>query len=1140
MSTSRLIKNSLSHYWRTNLAVILGVATAVSVLAGALLVGDSVRASLRDLALSRLGRTDFVITAPGFFREGLAGELQAHDQFASSFNAACPLIAFEGVVTRDGGNGGNGGKGNSARAGGVQVYGIDDRFWRFHGVDVQTPEGNDVLLSRALAQELGAEAGETIILRIEKPSDIPAESLHGRKDELGRTVRFTMRQSLAAGSLGEFSLRPQQGAVRAVFVPLQKLQRNIEQDGKANVILLSAKDAGGESVRTAEKILKEKFSLADLGLKLRILEEKRALSLESDSAVINASTAERAKEEAHKSGLRTVSILTYLANTIRIGDKSIPYSLVTAIDDEVIKDYRRDDDDPAPTIILNDWAARDLGAREGDVVELEYYLWAEEGRLTTGKRLFRLGGIVPLEGFADDRNFAPDYPGITDTDSLADWDPPFPIDLNRVRPNDEEYWKRYRTTPKAFIPLGDGQKLWSSRYGNLTSIRIIPADGSDLEAVRRDYEKGLRAALDPAQLGLAVQPVKEQSLQASRGATDFGEYFTYFSFFLVVSALLLATLFFRLGVEQRLREIGLLRAIGYSIKQIRSLFLRESLLLASIGSIAGLLGAIAYGAMMMWGLRTWWAGAVGTTLLRLHVTPQSLLIGGISGIVAALACIWWTLRRLTPASPRSLLAGSVFSGEGPGDQSRNKRFRFLTASRLAIIFGLLGSSMLIAAALKSIGQVGGFFGGGMLMLIAILCLWSAWLRGDKKRTIYGRGIWPMARLGFRNASSRPGRSVLCIALIASAAFIIVSVDAFRRDGKAASLDRSSGNGGYALLAESLLPLVRDPNDEQEREEMNLNDESLRDTKIARFRLRPGDDASCLNLYQPRNPRILAPTDDFISESRFSFQGSLAKTEAEKANPWLLLNQGSTEPSPSPSLPVVPVIADANSLAYVLHMKLGDEMTIDAGNGAPVRLRVVAALSDSIFQSELLMSESNFLRLFPAQEGYRVFLIDTPPEKASNVASVLEDRLSDFGFDAIGTEEKLAGFHQVENTYLSTFQTLGGLGLLLGTLGLATVLLRNVIERRRELALMRAVGYQGSHLGLMVVAENGLMLGCGLLTGVLCALLAITPALMARGGRLSAVSLGLLLLAVLVTGLAASLIAVRAAVRAPVLPALRTE
>src|SRR5262249_32663207 len=66
MDFATLTKRNLTHFWRTNLAVVLGVATAVAVLAGALLVGDSVRASLRDLALARLGKTDFVITAQGF------------------------------------------------------------------------------------------------------------------------------------------------------------------------------------------------------------------------------------------------------------------------------------------------------------------------------------------------------------------------------------------------------------------------------------------------------------------------------------------------------------------------------------------------------------------------------------------------------------------------------------------------------------------------------------------------------------------------------------------------------------------------------------------------------------------------------------------------------------------------------------------------------------------------------------------------------------------------------------------------------------------------------------------------------------------------------------------------------------------
>jgi ABC-type antimicrobial peptide transport system permease subunit len=237
---------------------------------------------------------------------------------------------------------------------------------------------------------------------------------------------------------------------------------------------------------------------------------------------------------------------------------------------------------------------------------------------------------------------------------------------------------------------------------------------------------------------------------------------------------------------------------------------------------------------------------------------------------------------------------------------------------------------------------------------------------------------------------------------------------------------------------------------------------------------------------------------------------------------------------------VPVIADANSMTYVLHLKLGDELTLHQNSGQTIHLRLVAALADSIFQSELLMSEKNFLRLFPEQAGYRFFLLDAPPEKAAAVMARLEEKLADFGFDVRPTEERLAGFHRVENTYLATFQSLGGLGLLLGTLGLATVLLRNVLERRRELALLRAVGYHSSHLAVMVVAENALLLCGGLVTGTVCALLAIAPTFFARGGRLPTMSLGLLLLAVMVAGLAASLAATIAALRAPLIPTLRAE
>src|SRR4029077_16502561 len=105
---------------------------------------------------------------------------------------------------------------------------------------------------------------------------------------------------------------------------------------------------------------------------------------------------------------------------------------------------------------------------------------------------------------------------------------------------------------------------------------------------------------------------------------------------------------------------------------------------------------------------------------------------------------------------------------------------------------------------------------------------------------------------------------------------------------------------------------------------------------------------------------------------------------------------------------------------------------------------------------------------------------------------LESALSDYGFDVTSTAARLAAYHRVENTYISTFQTLGALGLLLGTIGLAAVLARNVLERRRELALLSAVGYRRFNLTVMILAENALVVIGGLAIGTACALVAIIP------------------------------------------------
>lgn len=366
-----------------------------------------------------------------------------------------------------------------------------------------------------------------------------------------------------------------------------------------------------------------------------------------------------------------------------------------------------------------------------------------------------------------------------------------------------------------------------------------------------------------------------------------------------------------------------------------------------------------------------------------------------------------------------------------------------------------------------------------------------------------------------------------MALIASAAFLLVSLEAFRHGEQRDPARRDSGTGGFTLYAESQAALIHDPNSEAGRAALNLD--TLPEMKWTAFRLRPGDDVSCLNLYQPRNPRMLGAPAGFLREGRFRFAASVAASAETEANPWLLL-EGQQDRG------VVPAIADAHSMQYVLHKKVGDLLRIEREGAEPVTLRLVASLRPSVFQSELIIAEKDFLRLFPAVEGTRVFLLEGPAESARGI----EDALGDYAMTVEQTERRLADFQQVDNTYISTFQALGALGLLLGTIGLAAVLLRNALERRRELALLRAAGYGAREVGRLLLFENLALLGAGLTAGAVCAVVAIGPALVERESLAPAAPIAGIVSLIFAGGAGATWLAVRAALHAPLMESLRSE
>ena len=270
---------------------------------------------------------------------------------------------------------------------------------------------------------------------------------------------------------------------------------------------------------------------------------------------------------------------------------------------------------------------------------------------------------------------------------------------------------------------------------------------------------------------------------------------------------------------------------------------------------------------------------------------------------------------------------------------------------------------------------------------------------------------------------------------------------------------------------------------------------------------------------------------------------------------------------------MPVILEKNTANYALNLwgGLGETFEIADQSGRPLRLQVVALLADSIFQGDLLISEQAFLKHFPNTSGYRFFLVETA--KGTEVVVGAERRngtrfpdnhlrpptpviprssgqrpcarrwngtLGDYGLAVETTGQRLADFSAVQNTYLSTFQSLGGLGLLLGTLGLAAVQLRSVFERRGELALLRATGFRRRRLAWLVLLEHAVLLVAGLGIGFVAALLAVLPHLLARAAPLPWASLAGTLAAVLVLGLAAGGLGVRAVLRAPLLLSLREE
>jgi ABC-type antimicrobial peptide transport system permease subunit len=660
----------------------------------------------------------------------------------------------------------------------------------------------------------------------------------------------------------------------------------------------------------------------------------------------------------------------------------------------------------------------------------------------------------------------------------------------------------------------------------VTSVRVVPAAGQSLDETAERLGPAIVAHLDPASAGLVFEPIRERLLTASHGGTDFGGLFLGFSCFLIAAALMLVGLLFRLSLDRRAKEIGLLLATGYSVKQVRGLLLGEGLAIAVLGAVIGLAAAIAYNELLLRVLTALWPDREVASFLRPHETATSFAIGYSATGIMALVAAWLGIRGLVKVAPPALLRGETATWRAGHFSGRSRLFL-----RMLVI-----ASVLIGIALIAVGsflpnpdfQAMSFFGGGALLLTAALAALWLWMKRTRHSEVNGRG-WPaLVQLGTRNAARNPTRSLLTAALLASAAFLLVAVESFRREPGRDFLEKSGGSGGFNLIAEADAPLYQ----LADTPLASIPPQADGTPNVFALRLRTGDDASCLNLFQATRPRILGVPEALIRRGGFQFYETEASTPEEKANPWLLLQKANPDGA-------IPVFCENNTALWMLKTGVGGIVKGSDDSGAEIALRIVGTFSDSPFQSELVMADANFVRLFPKQDGYRVFLVHVPPADQDDTTRKLELGLRRNGLIVTPTRLRVAEYQAVIGAYLSTFQLLGGFGLLLGVFGLAVVVLRNVWERLGELALLRAMGYRTRALQFLVLAENALLLGAGLAAGVLTALASVAPHV-AEGAAVPWARLAVLLGLAVAVGLGVASAAAAGILRVPLIPALRRE
>ena len=351
MKLARLhLPRSLAFHWRAHVALALGTAVACAILTGALVVGDSMQESLRQLANERLGNFDLAVTPHFPVRAQLAEATASSSDYPEGVRPPVAVLSVDGsaAIAHDDGSRGQ-------RVGRVRVFGVRDDFFSlgFHEApgtsSVSIPatiEPDTVIINQTLARELDARVGDDALVAIPKRFGAPLDSFLGNRDEPVRTLRKRIAAILPDRGPGLFALESAQSVPRLVYVSLPELQAATESEGLVNVLLVDVPSTApveeGEVVAAAvTRAFDGALVLRDLGLRKSDSPNVDAggdpslTTLESTRMVLSQDVVNAVESVAAKRNLQVQPVLTHLAERIAVAgepDRRVPYSTIAAFD----------------------------------------------------------------------------------------------------------------------------------------------------------------------------------------------------------------------------------------------------------------------------------------------------------------------------------------------------------------------------------------------------------------------------------------------------------------------------------------------------------------------------------------------------------------------------------------------------------------------------------------------------------------------------------------------------------------------------------------------------------------------------------------------------------------------------------------